>query len=465
VATSLTRSDGPWIFGLGFLAALIGVLAGIDPKLAIGASFGLGFLLLAVADLTAGLIAFVLISFLEFVLPGGSVLSLTKLAGLTLTLSWVAAVVSNPRERLFFSDHPGATMVLGALLGFGAISALWSESTSGTWLDLSRYLQVAALLVITYSAIRTREDVRRLVGALLIGITITAAYGLVNRPDVDPAAARLASTVGDANAVAAFLVVGLVLAGAVALGGRAGPLKRAALVCAVPLFLAAFIFTGSRSGVLSLTFALVAMVAFAGKRRPQALMAALVAAVVAFGVFVAFAPDSIKTRISQTTPGQVSPEEGRRTLWAVGWRMFEDEPVRGVGLGSFRASSVHYILEPGALTRTDTVIDIHEPAHNVYLQVLAEEGLIGEILFLAVLVFPIACALRAAGRFASSGDQEMEIYSRALAVAIVAFCVSNFFVPFAFNKVFWILLGAGPVLLAISRAGLANGAHRSADAA
>jgi len=467
VAFPLNRSDAVWIAGLGGLAALLGLLAGIEPKLAIGASLGLAFLALAFSDLAVGLLCFVLISFLEFVLPAGSVLSLSKLAGLVITLSWLARIATNPRERTLFSDHPGATAILGALLGFGAISVLWSDSTSGTLVDLSRYLQVVALLVITYTALQTRDDVRRLVGVFVLGVAISAAYGLTHRPTVDVSgdAARLTSTVGDANAIAAFIVAGLALAGALAFGSKRGPLTRPALAFAAAVMLAAFIYTGSRSGVLSLTAALFATVAFAGKRRPQALAVSLVAAVVALGVFVTFAPASIKERIATASSGQVSEKEGRRSLWEVAWRMFEDQPVHGVGLGSFRTSSAHYVLEPGALTRSDLVIDEPQEPHNVYLQVLAEMGVIGESLFLCVLVFPIVSALRAARRFASAGDQDMELISRALAVAIIAFCVSNFFVPFTFNKLFWVLLGAGPALLAIARTELGGGAQERVEAA
>jgi hypothetical protein len=451
VTASLTRTDLPWIAGLAGLGAAVGLIAGISPEVAIGVSFGLAFLLLAFANLAAGLHVFVLIAFLEFVLPGGSVLSLTKLAGLVLTLSWIARIASNPGERIFFSDYPGATTILFALLAFGGLSAVWSESPAGTWLDLSRYLQVIALMIIVYSAIEDRRDARRLIAMFLLGITVTAAWALITKPTVDPTEIRITSTVGDANGVAAFLVAGLVLAGGVALGMRKAPLLRFLAIPASALFMAAFILTGSRSGVLSLGAALIAAVVFAGRWRPQAFAAVLIAAVISVGAFAAFAPDSIKERISETSPGQVSPKEGRLTIWQVGWRMFEDHPVAGVGLGSFQSSSVHYVLAPGALERTDQVIDKPEVAHNIYLQVLAEMGIVGELLFILALGFPIVCALRAAGRFARQHDRELEILSRSVAVAIVAFLVSNFFQPGVFNKLLWVLFGLGPTLLAIAR--------------
>ena len=63
--------------------------------------------------------------------------------------------------------------------------------------------------------------------------------------------------------------------------------------------------------------------------------------------------------------------------------MFEDNPIRGVGLGSFEKSSIHYVLEPGTLARSDQIIDSPKVAHNTYLRSLAELGVVGLLLMLA----------------------------------------------------------------------------------
>jgi O-antigen ligase len=73
------------------------------------------------------------------------------------------------------------------------------------------------------------------------------------------------------------------------------------------------------------------------------------------------------------------------------------------------------------------VIDDPQVAHNVYLQVLAELGIVGLALFVGLLAFSIRCALVAARRFESSGDEVMEILARALIPAVVAVLVSDLF--------------------------------------
>jgi O-antigen ligase len=204
--------------------------------------------------------------------------------------------------------------------------------------------------------------------------------------------------------------------------------------------------------VLALTAAIGMTVVVAGRgSRFRALLAASGLAVVAIVFFVAFAPPDIKERITQTLPGQVPNTEGRSTIWQVGWRMFEAEPVRGVGLGGFQTSSIHYVLEPGTLERTDQVIDQPLVAHNIYLQTAAELGVVGLGLLLTILIFPMVCAARAARNFARRHDRQMDIRARALIVALVAVLTSNFFLSSMFSKQLWLLVAIGPAMYAVSR--------------
>ena len=80
--------------------------------------------------------------------------------------------------------------------------------------------------------------------------------------------------------------------------------------------------------------------------------------------------------------------------------MVEDQPVRGVGTGNFHVTSIHYLLEsPGAIKYDEFIVDKPKVAHNTYLQVLAELGIVGLTLFLAIIGFAVACALKAARWF------------------------------------------------------------------
>ncbi len=228
------------------------MLAGIEPRLAIGATLGLAFALLAFLNLTAGLVAFTVLAFLEFALPDGAA-SFTKGAGLLLALAWLARIVASRDEETFFGAHPGATYLMLAFLGWGVLSLTWTESTSETLTDLSRYLLNFALLVIVFTAVRSREYVIAVIAAWIAGTAMTGAYGLIETPTADPTeAVRLESAVGNANVLATILVAGIVLSLAAVVASskrrcsasppRPRPRSRSS----------AFVFTGSRSGVIAL---------------------------------------------------------------------------------------------------------------------------------------------------------------------------------------------------------------------
>ena len=109
--------------------------------------------------------------------------------------------------------------------------------------------------------------------------------------------------------------------------------------------------------------------------------AAVLAAVIYFG---AFASVDARDRILELDGGT-----GRTDIWTVGWRMVEAQPLWGVGAGNFPVASIHYLLEPGALLRTDFIVDDPKVAHNTYLNVLAELGVVGLALFLAILALAV----------------------------------------------------------------------------
>jgi O-antigen ligase len=164
------------------------------------------------------------------------------------------------------------------------------------------------------------------------------------------------------------------------------------------------------------------------------------------GYFAYAASDEARERVTTIGSGT-----GRTDIWTVGWRMVEAQPLQGVGVGNFQTSSVHYLLEPGAILRDDFIVDRPQVAHNMYLHVLAETGIPGLVLFLGLLGAGTLAAWRASNQFAQRQDVLMESCSRVVVVALVALFVADFFVSEQLSKSLWLLVGLGPALLAISR--------------
>ena len=150
----------------------MGVLAGVNPALAIGVTVGLVLLVIAMANLTAGIC---LLAFSD--LPGHDppadaegVLSVSKLVGLVLVLSWFALVTAGERERREQTLQPPAfLLVLIFFVGWAAVSVVWAEDTAAAIDATTRYLPNAMLFLIVFAGVRTREQLLWVVGSLVVG--------------------------------------------------------------------------------------------------------------------------------------------------------------------------------------------------------------------------------------------------------------------------------------------------------
>jgi O-antigen ligase len=447
------------LLGAGLLgsALLMGVLAGVNPALAVGLTVGLVLLVIAMANLTAGICLLAFLTFLDTILPADAegALSVSKLVGLVLVLSWFALITAGEHERReqIFSP-PAFVFLLISFVGWAAVSAVWAEDSAAALDATTRYLPNAMLFLIVFAGVRTREQLLWVVGSLVVGAVVAAVYGMVAGPPPDDPG-RVA--IGNANETAASLVAGGTLAAALVFALRGKPVLRLLTTIAVPLCVFAVFLTLSRGGLVALGASLIAAIVVAGRRRGVVLglaAAAVLATVIYFG---AFAPADARERVLDLEGGT-----GRTDIWTVGWRMVEDQPLRGVGAGNFPVASIHYLLEPGALLRTDFIVDNPKVAHNTYLNVLAELGVVGLALFLAIIAFPLWWAARAVGFAARAGDRQLEVLARAMVVVIVGLLAADFFGSRQYSKQLWLLLGLCPVLLQISRAELAS---RRAEAA
>ncbi len=145
-----------WPFGLaaGMLAIAVGLLAGVQPQLAIAASFGLAFLIIVLTDLVAGLMVFTFLAFLEIVPFGGPALSFSKLLGGLLFLSWLLVMTGRRDIAAGAGIIRTLSVLLGGFLAWTALSVMWAEVPSEAIAAVFRYALNAAFFVIVATALR-----------------------------------------------------------------------------------------------------------------------------------------------------------------------------------------------------------------------------------------------------------------------------------------------------------------------
>ena len=213
-----------------------------------------------------------------------------------LAFGWAAAIALVLRRSSLLSRLDWATLAgLLALTSWTALSAVWSEDTTQTALELERvvvYLTAALAVLLVVNQAR----VPQLVGGVLTGITLVAAYALATRlfPErfggFDSLALnRLARPLGYWNALGIFTAMGCLLAFDVAARARsiAG---RALAGTALPILAPTLYFTFGRGPWIAL--ALGALMMFAVAPRRLQLVTTLIVVVPAPAVAVLLASHS-----------------------------------------------------------------------------------------------------------------------------------------------------------------------------
>ncbi|MHB2153938.1 O-antigen ligase family protein [Calditrichota bacterium GD2] len=83
--------------------------------------------------------------------------------------------------------------------------------------------------------------------------------------------------------------------------------------------------------------------------------------------------------------------DARLLIWRISFNMIKDHPIIGIGLGNFAVKYMNYQEEffknPANIDIWANVAGNVNHAHNEFLQILVETGIIGLLLFLAFLLF------------------------------------------------------------------------------
>ena len=241
--------------------------------------------------------------------------------------------------------HPLISAVLILFLAWTLISMSWAEQPGDAVEAVYRLSLNAVLLMIVFTAVRTPRDVVRVLVAFVIGATLAILYGVLIA-GVDPApygdVGRLAGNTENPNTLASTLVASFALALGLAFALRDSPAARLAMLAISAFCLFGIFLTVSRTGLVSLGVAALAAIVLSGRWRPRVTVLATIIATVAVGYFAFFAPESARQHVTAANGGT-----GREDIWAVAWRIVEDQPLRGIGAGNFDNTSIHYLLAPG----------------------------------------------------------------------------------------------------------------------
>ncbi len=247
---------------------------------------------------------------------------------------------------------------------------------------------------------------------------------------------RFEGPIGDANFFAVILVFNIPLALAQFL--RSDKLYK--VFCwgaAAALLLFGLLLTQSRGGILALCVAL-GILFFQLSRRQK------LAAIVGFGIFLtsvstflgAEAFERLFTLVRLAETAQIDQSaEGRLASFQVAWKIFITHPWGGVGSGNFNIHYQDVALQSGLIFRGEG-----RSAHSLYLEVLAETGLVGLFLFLSILIVA-ALGIIGAYRFArAQGEDRLAMQIAAFGAGLSGYMAGMALLHDAFPRFLWIMI-------------------------
>jgi len=314
------------------------------------------------------------------------------------------------------------------------------------------FIKTVLMYFVVAGSVRQVRDVERLAFVYLISATVYAGVVLSRFNLGSGDAWRLGHLYYyDANDFGTFAVSAMPLALYGVLAGRR-TLSRALAALALSVLTLGFVYSGSRGGFI----ALVAVGAFVVVRysgiplRWRMTAPALVAVVV-----LATASDHYWSQmgtIFSDSDYNRTEESGRLQIWQRGIGYMLHNPTFGVGAANFQAAEG--TLSPHAERQQFGIGVRWNAAHNSFVQVGAELGVPGLILFLAIIASTFGALSRAARRWQSlrphcRGAQ----LTQALTASWIGFLVGAFFLSLAYSEMFYTLVALAVGLEKVSRTG------------
>ena len=287
------------------------------------------------------------------------------------------------------------------MVAAAALSTVLSSDPAFSLIGLLRFVEIFCLIpVAVVLAVQDRMDVLLILGSVVVLGAIEGTVGMYQVLSKTGASfatqnARAVGTfgIGDQLAMATVVSLAQLVLLAVALrGGRARTRRWAGL--GVALLSAPLLFSLSRGALIAVVFAAVAMILSSGIMQSARVLVAIVLLGLGAVVVMSNVETPVVERFATISTAAEQPDKSvqdRYDLWATALSMWQESPITGVGVKQFatyRDSHAPLGLSSGsdqASASTYVRVQLLSP-HNEYLLLLSEQGVLGFVAFILLLL-------------------------------------------------------------------------------
>jgi len=313
-------------------------------------------------------------------------------------------------------------------------------------------LKTVLMCLVLVGSVRGLRDVERLTlvyfaAATLYAIVVVARFDLGEGSDW-----RLGRLYYyDANDLATYLVTAMPLGVYFLLTGRRA-VGRVVAAGALAILTVAFVRTGSRGGFIALIAVIVfIMLRYSAISLGRRLSAAVLVTLILLGTASNRYWEQMTTIASDADYNRTE-ETGRLQIWGRGIGYMLQHPVFGVGPGNFQTAEG--TLSPLADRQQFGVGVRWNAAHNTYIQVGAETGVVGLLLFLVMIGGAFVALSRSRGRGpdrADSRERQTQL-AQVLTASLIGFVVGAFFLSLAYTEMLYTLIALAVGLQKVAQA-------------
>ncbi|PYU19193.1 MAG: hypothetical protein DMG30_25130 [Acidobacteria bacterium] len=320
-----------------------------------------------------GKLAFISLWFLVFVIPWENVMipavgTVGLAVGTLASGVAILAIIEKGRLRRLSTGH----VLMGLFVMWAAMSYLWTLDPELTVIEVPVYLRLLIMVWLIWQLLPDAGHQIRLLQAYVLGTLvpgIDTIYQFIHHNEA--AYQRYAGAGLNPDDLGLIMALSIPISYCLLIrtGRRMAWLYRAQLVLAGT----AILLSAARGSVLAVAVALSIVPLTARRLKWRQKTAILLTAALFISAAPILVPASSWDRLS-TIPKELLAGDlsGRKSIWAAGLEVFREHPFLGVGAGAYLPSVRHILVVPNV-------------AHNTFLSVLVELGVIGLGIFCVLL--------------------------------------------------------------------------------
>ncbi|MDR0405749.1 MAG: O-antigen ligase family protein [Clostridiales bacterium] len=345
-------------------------------------------------------------------------------------------------RRKSFPDTPGAVgffiLLLTVIFGFFAVFSLTPRDSVKIWALYTVFM--SAFLLVT-STVTSRERLYKLAAVAVFAGFLVSLYGIcqnffgsnighawLDDAMFDGITMRVYSTLENPNVLGEYLLLVIPVCAAL-LWTRKTLLSRLYYIGVLGTMLLCMLFTQSRGCWLGLILTAAVFALFVDWR-----LVALGAIAIFLLPFIL--PESIITRFTSIGNINDSSTSYRLYIWLGTLNMLKDFGIYGIGLGSGAFNKIYPFYSYSAI--------IAPHAHNIYLQLLCETGIVG----LGAFLLTMAAALKKMLLTAMGGKKRFGgVFAVAVLAGLLGYLLQGAFDYVWYNYrvflIFWMTIALG----------------------